>query len=31
MIDLDKLQKMVVKHRDERDWKQFHNTKDSAI
>lgn len=31
MTDLDKLQRMVVKFRDERDWKQFHNPKDLAI
>ena len=28
---LDDLQKSVVKFRDERDWKQFHNPKDLAI
>lgn len=31
MTDLDKLQKMIVDFRDERDWKQFHNPKDTAI
>jgi len=31
MADLDKLQKMIIAFRDERDWKQFHNPKDTAI
>ena len=31
MADLDKLQAMIIKFRDERDWKQFHNPKDTAI
>ena len=31
MTDLDKLQEMVIKFRDERDWKQFHNPKDTTI
>jgi len=31
MNDLTKLQKLVTAFRDERDWKQFHNTKDLAI
>ena len=31
MSDLEKLQKRVLKFRDERDWKQFHNPKDLAI
>lgn len=30
-VDLAKLQEMVVKFRDEREWKQFHNPKDTAI
>lgn len=30
-MNLDDLQKIVIKFRDERDWKQFHNTKDCAI
>jgi len=29
--DIKDLQKKVVAFRDERDWKQFHNPKDSAI
>jgi len=29
--DIKKLAKEVLKFRDERDWKQFHNPKDSAI
>jgi NTP pyrophosphatase (non-canonical NTP hydrolase) len=28
---LEELAKLVVQFRDERDWKQFHNPKDSAI
>lgn len=31
MTDLKTLTEMVIKFRDERDWKQFHNPKDSAI
>lgn len=31
MTDFKKLTKMIVEFRDERDWKQFHNPKDSAI
>src|SRR3989344_820492 len=31
MSDIEKLTKKVVKFRDERDWKQFHTPKDSAI
>ncbi len=31
MTDLDKLQELIIEFRDERDWKQFHNPKDSAI
>lgn len=29
--DLQTLQQLVVKFRDDRDWKQFHNPKDMAI
>jgi dCTP diphosphatase len=31
MSDLSNLQDLVIKFRDERDWKQFHNPKDTAI
>jgi len=31
MAEINELQKAVVKFRDERDWQQFHNPKDSAI
>jgi NTP pyrophosphatase (non-canonical NTP hydrolase) len=31
MEDLGELRKIILKFRDERDWKQFHNPKDSAI
>ena len=31
MADIDKLTKLVIKFRDARDWKQFHNPKDLAI
>ncbi len=31
MADLEKLTRQVMKFRDERDWKQFHNPKDVAI
>jgi NTP pyrophosphatase (non-canonical NTP hydrolase) len=31
MSDLGKLQDRVLKFRDDRDWKQFHNPKDLAI
>ena len=31
MADIDKLKEAVVAFRDARDWKQFHNPKDSAI
>lgn len=30
-MDLKKLQEQVVAYRDARDWKQFHNPKDSSI
>lgn len=30
-IPIQELQKLVIKFRDKRDWKQFHNPKDSAI
>jgi len=30
-MNIRELQEMVVQFRDERDWKQFHNPKDSAI
>ena len=30
-MEIKKLQKMIVKFRDARDWKQFHNPKDLAI
>ncbi len=29
--DLDRLQSLVVKFRDARDWKQFHNPKDTSL
>ncbi len=29
--DLQKLQNLVTKFRDERDWKQFHNPKDMSL
>lgn len=29
--DLQELQKQILKFRDERDWKQFHNPKDLAL
>lgn len=31
MADLEQLQKLVIAFRDERDWAQFHNPKDSSI
>ncbi len=31
MSDFKKLQNEIIKFRDERDWKQFHNPKDMAI
>lgn len=31
MSDLEKLTRMVIRFRDERDWKQFHNPKDCAL
>ena len=31
MGDIGNLRELVVKFRDERDWKQFHNPKDAAI
>ena len=31
MNDIKKLTEMVIKFRDERDWKQFHNPKDLAL
>lgn len=31
MTDIQKLTQMVINFRNERDWKQFHNPKDSAI
>lgn len=31
MSDIEDLTKKVIKFRDDRDWKQFHNPKDSAI
>ncbi len=31
MSDLKALQELVIKFRDQRDWKQFHNPKDMAI
>src|SRR3989344_1054725 len=31
MSDIQKLTELVVKFRDARDWKQFHNAKDSSI
>lgn len=31
MSDLARLQKMIIEFRDERNWKQFHNPKDTAI
>lgn len=30
-MDIKYLQKIVIKYRNERDWKQFHNPKDLAI
>ena len=30
-MEINKLQKIIVKFRDARDWKQFHNSKDLAI
>lgn len=31
MKDIEKLKELVVAFRDERDWKQFHHPKDSAL
>ncbi|HEY1835762.1 MAG TPA: MazG-like family protein [Candidatus Saccharimonadales bacterium] len=31
MGDFDELQKLIVKFRDDRNWRQFHNPKDLAI
>lgn len=31
MSDIKKLTKKIIKFRDERDWKQFHNPKDMAL
>jgi dCTP diphosphatase len=31
MSDIEKLTKAVLKFRDDRDWKQFHNPKDMAL
>jgi dCTP diphosphatase len=31
MADLDKLRDRIVKFNTDRDWKQFHNPKDTAI
>lgn len=31
MSDIENLTKRIVEFRDERDWKQFHNTKDLAL
>jgi dCTP diphosphatase len=31
MSDIQKITDRIKKYRDERDWKQFHNPKDSAI
>ena len=31
MGELEQLQKMIVKFRDDRDWRQFHNPKDLSI
>lgn len=31
MSDIKKLTEKIIKFRDERNWKQFHNPKDSAI
>lgn len=31
MSDLEKLKKLVIDFRDDRDWKQFHNPKDLAL
>ena len=31
MADIEKLQKRIVKFRDARNWKQFHNPKDLAL
>jgi dCTP diphosphatase len=30
-MEIEKLQELVVQFRDARDWKQFHNPKDSAL
>ena len=31
MSDLEELTDLVIKHRDERNWKQFHNPKDVSL
>ncbi len=31
MSDINKFTKQIIKFRDERDWKQFHNPKDIAL
>jgi len=31
MSDIKKLIELIIKFRDERDWKQFHNPKDTSI
>ena len=31
MTDIKRLTSLILKFRDDRDWKQFHNPKDSAI
>lgn len=31
MSDISKITKKIIDFRDERDWKQFHNPKDSAL
>ena len=31
MSDIKKLTDLIIKFRDERDWKQFHNPKDAAL
>jgi len=31
MSDIDKIKETLLRFRDERDWKQFHNAKDLAI
>lgn len=31
MSDIHELTDLIIKHRDARDWKQFHNPKDVAL